>query len=360
MKDGDLTRREFVRTSAAAAAVVAVGGAARGEDIDPNKIPSYNAEMEYRRLGKTGMMVSAVCLGGHWKNIQKAVPGVLKGRGWLSAKVDHEGFKANRRDVIDCCMAHGINYVDACTREEVVAYAEALRGREDRMYFGYSWYQEEMRNGKFRTAEALLRTLEKGMKASKREYVDLWRIVMIDKSSRHSEKEIDEMFKALTTAKKQGKVRHIGLSSHDRPHIKKLIEQYDELEAVVMPYTATTKKLPTDSIFEALKKHDVGFLGIKPFSSNRLFKGDGTPTGDNAEADNRKARLALRNILHNPQVTAPIPGMIFPEHVVNAAQAVRERRELDKAETAELEEAMKQAWAALPPSYEWLKDWQYI
>ena len=33
------------------------------------KTPSYNPDMEYRRLGKTNLLVSAVYLGGHWKRV---------------------------------------------------------------------------------------------------------------------------------------------------------------------------------------------------------------------------------------------------------------------------------------------------
>lgn len=358
----DLTRRDFVHgTAAAAAGLAAASCTEQPAKLKTAQIPSYNEQMEYRRLGKTEMMVSAVCLGGHWKRIEKAVPGVLKSKSWLSANIQKEGFKKNRRAVIDRCIERGINYVDACTREEVVAYSEALRGRRDRMYFGFSWYQEEMRNKNFRTCAKLLETLEKGMTAAKLDHVDLWRIVLISKSSRHTDGEMEECVKALATAKKQGKVLHTGVSSHDRPHIKKVIETYpDVMEAVVMPYTASTEKLPTDSLFDTLKEKDVGFLGIKPFSSNALFKGDGTPGNANAAEDNRKARLAIRYILCNPVVTAPIPGMAFPEHVDNAAKAVAERRELGAVEREELESAMDDAWARLPDSYAWLKDWRCV
>ena len=360
MADKKLTRREFVQASAATAALAAAGTAGAAK-VDPKKIPSYNEKMEYRRLGKTEMMVSAVCLGGHWKKIETAVPGVLKSRSWLSAKIDSDGFKKNRRAIIDRCMQHGINYVDACTKEEVQAYAEALRGREDKFYMGASWYQEEMRKPKFRTVKTLLGTLDKAMRISKREYFDLWRITMISGSGKHTDAEVEQMVKALETAKKQGKVRHIGLSSHDRPHIKKMIEKYDSLEVVVSPYTAKTKQRAKDSVFPALKKCDVGWFGIKPYSSGSLFKkGDQTPTSPNAETNNRLARLTLRYILGNGQITAPIPGMIFPEQVDNAAKAVQEHRELSKAEALELEQAMDVAWANLPEDYQWLKDWEYI
>jgi aryl-alcohol dehydrogenase-like predicted oxidoreductase len=70
--------------------------------------------------------------------------------------------------------------------------------------------------------------------------------------------------------------------------------------------------------------------------------------------------MALRYILCNPAITAPIPGMIAPEQVDNAALAVKERRELDMQEKAELERASERAWANLPYNYRWLKDWEYV
>jgi hypothetical protein len=48
------------------------------------------------------------------------------------------------------------------------------------------------------------------------------------------------------------------------------------------------------------------------------------------------------------------------EYVDNVAKAVMERRELDVKETAELDNANKQALAKLPQNYQWLKNWQYV
>ncbi|MHC4691352.1 MAG: twin-arginine translocation signal domain-containing protein, partial [Planctomycetota bacterium] len=139
-KANNLTRRDFMRDGAIAAAGLAVGASgnqiARAGEAGAvvRKTRSYNSEMEYRRLGKTGLWVSAVCLGGHWKRVDKMVPGVFKGGGWLSADLDSDGFKKNRRDVVTRCIESGINYIDACTWQECVAYAEALRGRRDSMF----------------------------------------------------------------------------------------------------------------------------------------------------------------------------------------------------------------------------------
>jgi aryl-alcohol dehydrogenase-like predicted oxidoreductase len=317
--------------------------------------------MEYRPLGKTGLWVSAVCLGGHWKRVDKMVPNLFKGRGWLSADLNNEGFIKNRRDVVTRCIESGINYIDACTWQECVTYARALQGRRDAMYFGFSWYQEEMRNKNFRTVDALLKTLDKGMKEAKLEYIDVWRITMHEQSSRHPKSEVDEMMGALEKAKKQGKVRLTGLSSHDRPHIKWMIETYpDILQVFCTPFTAKSKVRPKDSIFDAVKEYGVGAFGIKPFAGNSLFKGDSSPGNPHSEEDDRRARLAIRYILATDAITAPIPGMINEHQVDNMVKAVKERRELDTAEAKELEEAMDEAWAKLPPHYQWLKDWEWV
>ncbi len=366
-KGTNLSRRDFMRRSAMGAAGLAAGlgsvscKTAAYDEATISKTRSYNPEMEYRRLGKTGLWVSAVCLGGHWKRIDKAVPGVFKGQGWLSADLKDPGFRKNRRDVVTRCIESGINCIDACTYEEVMAYSEALRGRRDEMYLGFSWYQQEMRNDKRRTAEALLQTLDRGMREAKLDYVDLWRITMHEQSGKHTEGEVEEMMTALAKARQQGKVRFCGLSSHDRPHIKWMIETYpDVLQVVVTPYTAKSKVVRKHSLFDAVTEHDVGVFGIKPFASNSLFKGDSSLDSSSAEEDDRLARLAIRYILCNPAITAPIPGLINTHQVDNVAKAVKERRELDAVEAKELEQAMDRAWAKLPANYQWLKDCEYV
>jgi aryl-alcohol dehydrogenase-like predicted oxidoreductase len=244
------------------------------------------------------------------------------------------------------------------------------------MHLGYSWYEEEMRGlgSQWQKAKKsgepkepgwitkkLKETFDNGMKRSGLEYVDLWRITCHEGSSAHSDAEIEEMVAAMEWAKKSGRARFTGISSHDRPHIKRLIETYPQLDVICTPYTAKTKVVTDETgLWAAMKKRDVGWFGIKPFASNSVFKGDSAPDSPHAEEDSRIARLALRSILCNPAITAPIPGLITPQQVDNAALAVKERRELDANEKAELDRVMDRAWANLPSHYQWLKDWEYV
>ncbi|MBN2137371.1 MAG: aldo/keto reductase [Sedimentisphaerales bacterium] len=362
------TRREFIRDSVVAAAVVGTGlstaknaAAATKKKIKTSDILNYNPDMEYRRCGRTDMIVSAVCLGGHWKRVVNVIGGE-EPEGWMTEKIDRKDFQKNRHDIVTQCIKRGINYVDACCREEILAYAKALKGRRDKMYFGYSWHIWESRFEEWRPADKLKEGLDAGMKEAGLDYIDLWRISLLTESSRHTEGEIEEAVKALEWAKKTGRARYIGVSSHDRPHLKKIIEQYpDQMEVVLTPYTAKTRVVTDESgLWATLKRHNVGWFGIKPFASNTIFKGDSTPQSPHFEEDNRIARLAIRYILCNKAISAPMAGVITKQQVDNVALAVKERRTLDLREKADLDHAMERAWAKLPQNYQWLKNWEYV
>ncbi len=332
MEDKRVTRRQFVRDSAMVAAGVAVGLGAKtagGAPVNTSKILNYNPNMEYRRQGKTNLMISAVCLGGHSRsNVEQ------------------------RTEIVSRAIDVGINYIDACTKGEVVRDAKALKGRRDKMYLALSHCGRETRNEKYRTAKKLMESLDEVLTDSGEDYTDLWRITCYEPGGRHSFNTACEMVEALEKAKKQGKARFIGFSTHDRRWIKFMIEFFPQIDCVCFPFTSMTKKAPTDSVFEALKKQDVGAFGIKPFAAGSLFTKDRKTNFD-------RARLAIRYILHSNTVI-PIPGMNDVEHVDNVAKAVMQRRRLDVKETAELDNANKQAWAKLPANYQWLKDWQHV
>ena len=369
MSENRCTRREFVQTGAATAAAVAMGlhgtytvRAGNPTNADTSKILNYNTQMEYRRCGKTNLMVSSVCLGGHWKRVNMVVPGLFQGGSWLSASTEDKNFEKNRYDVVSRCIERGLNYIDACTGQEVIMYSKALKGRRDKMYLGYSWYQKEVRFAEWRSTEKLKESFDSGLKEAGLEYVDLWRITCHEGSSKHSEGEIENLIGALDWAKKSGRARFTGISSHDRPHIKMLIEKYpQQLEVIVTPYHAKTKVVEDEhGLWAAMQKQDVGWFGIKPFAGTSLFKGDSSPNSPTKDEDNLLARKAIAYILCNAAITAPIPGMICPEQVDNVADAVRDREKLIAEGTADLDAAMDRAWANLPPHYQWLKDWEYI
>jgi len=350
MNEQKTTRRKFMRDAAAGAAGIALGLSPAGQAFgtksarsDETKIRNYNPRMEYRRLGKTNLMVSAVSLGGHWTR----------------AEVMKQDCGQNRRDVVSRAIDVGVNYIDACCREEVLLYCKALRGRRDKVYLALSYASQEVRNDGFRTTGKLIASLDSLLKESKQEYTDLWRITCNERGGSHSFDTACQIVGALEKAKKQGKARFVGISSHDRRWLEFMVEYFSQIEVVLFPYTARTKVVAKGGLFETVQKRDVGAFGIKPFAAGSVFSGSSAPDDPHAEEDDQRARLVIRRILSNPHVI-PIPGLISTHQVDNVAKAVTERRQLDSGEATHLDRLMDQAWATLPAPYQWLKDWQYV
>lgn len=369
MKEKRITRREFLRDTAAVAAGVAVGISAMGaasagdnaklgdsataSEKQKLKIRNYNENMEYRRLGKTGLMVSAISLGGHWKRLFSG------GAAWEREGSTIDLLDTNRHDLISRCIDVGINLVDACSGGEIITYAKALRGRREKMYFSYSWVERETRSRDWCTADKLLQGFEDGLKEAGLDYVDIWRI-SAGMSGENTEADLEVMIQVFEKVHKQGKARFLGVSSHSRDWLKSVIENHPEFSVILTPYTAASKEKPVDSMFDAVRKQDVGVLGIKPFSSGSLFKEGAGEGGKVSAVDDELARLALRYILCNDAITAPLPGMISIHQVDNAVRAIKERRELDLKETAHLEQSAKEMLADLPSDYHWLREWEWV
>ena len=174
------------------------------------------------------------------------------------------------------------------------------------------------------------------------------------------EREIENVAAALEWGKKTGRARTTGVSTHHRPWIAEAVAKYPSLEVIITPYAAGSKAKPVGSMFEAFRKHDVGFIGIKPFASGTLFASAGVPDSATKKEDDERARMALRRVLNCDLLAASIPGLITVDQVKNAAAAVKERRQLDLAEAARHEELTARMWRNLPPSYHWLRDWEWV
>ncbi|MBM4033962.1 MAG: aldo/keto reductase [Planctomycetes bacterium] len=353
MRKSDITRRGFLGGAAAAGAAILAAEApgAEAPKMPPKeKILSFNERMEYRRLGKTEQWVSAISLGGHWKRCP------FRG----------EEFDKNRAEIVAKCLESGINYIDACTHGEVVAYTKALKslGKRDKMYLGFD--SCGARDPAFRTQKALLRSLEETMRQVGVDVVDVWRITCHEPGGMHTFNESCEFAAAGEKAVKDGKVRFFGFSTHDRRWIEMMVREFPIVSVVVTPFTPKTRQKPEASFLDALRKQDIGLFGIKPFASNSLFKGGSAPDDPNREADDRIARLALRYCLTFDVLSAPIPGLIFPHHVENCLKAIEERRKEDLGpkpavlESQELASAADAMWRRLPRGYQWLKDWEWV
>jgi len=356
MAERDITRREFVKATAGLAAGAAVSGNAAG--VDTSKILNYNPKMGYRRLGKSGVMISEVSLGGHWKNRSG-------GRYWASFPGDNPppDVQMNRNAVWVKAAEMGINYYDITTAGEAAIYGRCAKQTGVKLHMGYSDHILCMRNPKNRTVDKLMHEIDEGLRRLMVDRIFLWR-PQANMGGGHTKRELDNVIECFYKAKKQGKVQFLGMSAHNHDFVRQVIEQYGEhYHAFVFMYTVTNEPKRSASMFEVLRKKDVGAIGLKPFHGNSFFASViRRARKEGREPDLNAAAIAgLKKILEVPEMTCTIPGMTTVDEVENNVKASYERhRKLTQAERRYLARVGADSLAHLPPDYAFIREQIYV
>jgi len=374
-----ISRREFVNvTSKIAAGAAALAGCARGAlgprehrvpreggvpvPSNPASVLNYNPQMAYRRLGKTDLWISALSLGGHWKNREG-------GRYWDVFDQDKvpPDARANREAAVAEAIECGLNYLDITTPAEACVYGTVLKSLGKKMYVGYSDHILCMRNPANRTREKLMFEIDEGLRRLQADTMTIWRPqAVMDNAMRkdggHTDDEMKVVVETFHIAREQGKVEHLGISSHDREFLMHLMRNFPEFEMMIFPVTLGTSALPTGSIFSLAKESDVGVVTIKPYAGGSLFRRPNAPANELGAdlSDDELARLVIRKILENENITATIPGMTLPSEVRNNARACADRKALTAAERGIVARYARATMASLPEEYAWLRSWQYV
>jgi aryl-alcohol dehydrogenase-like predicted oxidoreductase len=378
--DKPIDRRRFVRDGALLVAGAAAAGALAEEkkpDADPRSIINYRPEMHYRRLGKTGLVLSEISLGGHWRN---------RGASFMEFANDEvpADVAKHRTDVVSACIDAGVNYLDITTAAECLAYGTTLSGRREKMIVGADDHRLCPRSPANRTVQAQIHNVDECLRRLKTDYLDIWR-VQACQAGGHPDAEVVVWIEAFQKIHKAGKARHFGISAHARPWIQHVVETFPEVEMVIFPCTAMTREkgLPptkdnveegnmpkawtsdqSKSIFQVVREKNVGLVTIKPFIGGQLFpplSNEGPAPGVGSKQENELARLTLQCILANDAITATVPGMDTVYQVENAARASYKRPlGMTPTEQEWLAGVTRRQWNNLPEHYRWLRDWELV
>lgn len=159
--------------------------------------------MKYRTLGRTGLKVSEVGLGGEWFN-------------GLS---EEESIR-----IVDAAEQNGVNYIDifmpqAPTRDHLGA---ALKGRREKFLIqGHlcTVYEDEQYT-RTRDIEKIKRSFEDLLHRLQTDYIDIGMIHYVDSEEDFQTVFGGEIIEYAKELKEKGIVRYLGMSSHN-PHIAK-------------------------------------------------------------------------------------------------------------------------------------------
>lgn len=389
------SRRTFLQHSSlvaagTVAAAISQSQAAASESptqpIDTSKILNYNPKMNYRRLGKTNLMISEISLGGHWANKDG-------GRMWVNFAHDEipaEVIK-DRTAIVSRCIDKGVNYVDITNSAECLVVGAALKGRREKMYLAASDSELSLHNPDFCNAKSQMNDIESCLRRLKTDYLDIWR-AQFRHDGKHPDSHIEAVVETFEKAKAQGKVRFLGMSTHTRSFVEHIIDAFPAFSMVIFPYMAKSKVKPADiqsidpaqiiergsrlgsqgasaaehaqkSIFDTVKEKDIGVVTIKPFGGGSLFRTHPKFGQENSssESDYERARLTLAYILCNSGISATVPGMSTLAEIDNNVRAASERLALlDQNGIWKLCDATNQMWDNLPQEYRWLNNWEWV
>lgn len=298
--------------------------------------------MKTRPFGNTGMDITPIGFGA-W-----AIGGTGYAFGW-GEQDDNHSIAAIKR-----ALELGINWIDTAAvyglghSEEVVG--RAIKGRERPYIFtkcSLVW-DEKGEVGNSLKADSLRREVEASLKRLGVDYIDLYQIHWPN-----PDPEIEEGWSTLAELKKEGKVRHIGVSNFNVEQMERA-QKIAPVETLQPPYSLVHPDVENE-ILPYCQEHNIGVIVYSPMMSGLL---SGTMTKERVQnmqdndwrrnspdfqGERLERNLALSNLLtelafpHNltagqlaiawalrhPAVTGAIVGARNPrqvEEIIGAAE----------------------------------------
>ncbi|MFH2110524.1 MAG: aldo/keto reductase [Candidatus Bathyarchaeota archaeon] len=221
-------------------------------------------------LGRTGLKVSRVAMGG--------IP--------IQRPTLEEAKK-----VINRALDRGINLIDTSIAygDSEIIIGKAIQGRRDQVLLATK--------GTWRDKATAQQHIDQSLKRLNTDHIDLWQFHNIrDPQALQAVTAPGGPLEAAHQAKEEGKILHLGFSTHNLETAIKGVES-GLFETVQFPFNFIAREAAPELVPLA-RKHNVGFIGMKPFAGGNI----------------QDARLALGYSLSHPGVV-PDPGVEHLEEV---------------------------------------------
>ena len=322
--------------------------------------------MEYRRLGKTGLKVSRICLG--CMSYGEPAQGTLTpgSHAWTLNEADSQPFLKQALDL-------GINFFDTANVYSRGA-SETVLGRflknntqRDSTVIATKVHgvMRDEPNGGGLSRKAILSEIDASLRRLQTDYVDLYQIHRWD-----PETTIEETLEALHDVVKAGKARYIGASSMYAWQFTKALYLADvngwtRFVSMQNHYNLIYREEERE-MMGLCQAEGIGVLPWSPLARGRLARPSNAEStrrletdrfgkiiyGNTEDADRKiidkltevanrralpQATVALAWMLSKPYIDSPIVGATKPNHLDDAAKAIDVK--LSTEEISELEAA---------------------
>lgn len=152
--------------------------------------------MEYRRMGRSGLKVSEICLG--------------------TMTFGHGTDEAEARRIVDLAFEAGVNFFDTANAygggQSEVLLGKALQGRRDKSIVATKFFNPmgPGPNDSGMSRVHIMQAIEASLRRLQTDYVDLYYIHHVD-----TQTPLEEMLRALDDLVRQGKVRYMACSNYE-------------------------------------------------------------------------------------------------------------------------------------------------
>lgn len=252
--------------------------------------------MEYRILGKTGLSVSMMGLGG--------IP---------IQRIDAAG----TRILIEALVENGVNYIDTArgysVSEEYLGHA--LDGLRNKFILATK--------SMARTKEAMAKDIDISLHNLRTDYIDLYQVHNPSLDQLAQVVAENGALEALQDAKAAGKIGHIGVTAHSVEVFEKALE-LDWVETIMFPYNIVESQ--GEDLIKRCAEKNVGFIVMKPLAGGAI----------------EDPALAMRYICANSDVSVIIPGMAEVSELNQNLEAVNNTTPLSESERTKIDAIRKE------------------
>lgn len=278
----------------------------------PSIIPNMASGLPTRVLGRTGVNVSILCLGG-WHI------------GAASQKDESEAIRIMHTAIDDglTFFDNAWDYLDGVS-ENVMGKALAMDGKRSKVFL--------MTKNCNRDYDGSMKCLEESLKRLQTDYIDLWQFHECNWDNDPEWIFEKGGIRAAVEARKSGKVRFIGFTGHKDPRIHRMMLDRDfEWDTVQMPINVMDGVYRSfqNQILPTCLERNIGVIGMKGF-------GGGYPHGRFLKDVGLSVEECLRYALSVP-VATQVVGINSMDHLRQDIAVARDFVPMSKAEMKEFE-----------------------